>query len=241
MSNVVAIIFAGGRGERMGSTVPKQFLELDGKPVLAWTLELCQHHPRVDKIRVVAEKTNFPRVEEICKRYSISKLAGISEGGATAQDSIYSGLVASRDANDGDDAIVLLHDGVRPWVDAGVITANIEAALESGSAVKYTPCYETILVSRDGKHIDSMPRRRESYTAQAPQTFRLGAILAAHEQIRKRPEGYEDMVDQATICNELGIPVRLVKGNRGNVKITTQEDIIFLEALIKTRRLGNGT
>ena len=91
------------------------------------------------------------------------------------------------------------------------------------------------MLSKDGAAIESIPPRSHSYTAQAPQSFRLGDILAAHERIRARPEGYEGMVDQATICFTLGIPVHLVPGNRGNVKITTPEDIVTLEALLKWR------
>ena len=95
-------------------------------------------------------------------------------------------------------------------------------------------------VSKDGQEIDALPYRRESYTAQAPQSFRLGDILAAHEKIRARPEGYTDMIDQATICWSLGIPIHLVPGNRGNIKITTPEDIVMLEALLMASRLHPG-
>lgn len=234
-----AIIFAGGSGTRMGAAVPKQFLPLAGKPVLAWTLELFQKHPAIDRIRIVAAQENFGRVAEICDVYGISKCAGLAPGGETAQDSIYAGLRAAADGGDGDDAIVLLHDGVRPYVTADTITANIETARQCGNAVTHTPCYETIVLSRDGRKIDSLPYRRESYTAQAPQTFRLRDILEAHERIRARPQGYADMIDQATICWTLGIPIHLVPGNRGNIKITTREDIIMLDALIRARGDGN--
>ena len=131
---------------------------------------------------------------------------------------------------------MLLHDGVRPYVAPEVISDNIKSVEKYGSAVTYTPCFETIVLSRDGAAIDAIPTRRESYTAQAPQSFRLGDILAAHERIRARPEGYTDIVDQATLCFALGIPVHLVPGNRGNVKITTPEDIVTLEALLKWSR-----
>ena len=95
--------------------------------------------------------------------------------------------------------------------------------------------YSTIIQSKDGMAVDSIPQRSESYTAQAPQSFRLRDILAAHERIRARPGGYAGMVDQATICFTLGIPVHLVPGNRGNVKITTPEDLVTLGALMKWR------
>jgi len=230
----LTIIFAGGSGVRMGSAVPKQFLELGGKPVLAHTLELFERHPSIDGIYLVVNADYTARARALAEEHGISKLLGVAEGGASAQESIYNGLVfVSR--REPSDAIVLLHDGVRPYVTPEVITANVEAVEKYGSAITYTPCYETIVLSKDGAAIDAIPYRRESYTAQAPQSFRLGEILAAHERIRARPEGYTDMVDQATICFTLGIPIHLVPGNRGNVKITTPEDIVTLEALLKWR------
>ena len=230
----LAVVFAGGSGERMGGPVPKQYLELDGKPVLAHALELFERHPRIDGIYLVVSKDHVERAKGIAAKYGVSKLRGVAIGGATAQDSIYSGLkfVEERESAN---SIVLLHDGVRPYVLPEVISANIDAVERYGSAVTYTPCYETIVLSKDGVRVDVIPLRSESYTAQAPQSFRLGDILAAHERIRSRPEGYEGMVDQATICFTLGIPVHLVPGNRGNVKITTPEDLVTLGALMKWR------
>ena len=230
----IAIVFAGGVGARMGASVPKQFLELDGKPVLAHTLSLFQNHPMVDGIVLAVAPEYFGDCRALAAKYGIDKPLTFAECGATAQDSIYSGLKAAA-AKYPPETIVLLHDGVRPYVAPEVVSANIEAVGKFGSAVTYTPCYETIVLSEDGTTVSAMPYRRESYTAQAPQSFRLGDILAAHEKIRARPEGYTDMVDQATICWTLGIPIHLVPGNRGNVKITTPEDIISLDALLKAR------
>ena len=230
----VAIVFAGGVGARMGASIPKQFLELNGKPVLAHTLALFQNHPLVDEIVLVVSPGYFDDCRALAERYSISKPVTLAESGDSAQESIYSGLKAAA-ARFPPETVVLLHDGVRPYVMPEVITANIDAVEKFGNAITYTPCYETIVLSQDGHTISAMPYRRESYTAQAPQSFRLGDILAAHEKIRSRPEGYTDMVDQATICWTLGIPLHLVPGNRGNVKITTPEDIISLDALLRTR------
>ncbi len=230
----LAIIFAGGSGVRMGSAIPKQFLELGGKPVLAHTLELFERHPCIDGIYLVVNADYVERAPEFAQRWGVSKLCGVTAGGASAQESIYNGLTYAA-AREPADSIVLLHDGVRPYVTPEVISANVEAVEKYGSAITYTPCYETIVLSRDGAAIESIPPRSHSYTAQAPQSFRLGGILAAHERIRARPEGYEGMVDQATICFTLGIPLHLVPGNRGNVKITTPEDIISLDALLKAR------
>ena len=228
----IAIVFAGGVGARMGATIPKQFLEICGKPVLAHTLGLFQAHPEIDAIQIVAAKDCFSRVEEIVRRYEISKCCGIAGGGETAQDSIYNGLKAVA-AKHPADTIVLLHDGVRPYIKPEVISANIAGVKANGNAVTFTSCFETLVLSEDGKHISDIPPRRMSYSAQAPQSFRLGDILAAHEKIRQMPSGYTDMVDQATICWKLGIPINLVPGNRGNIKITTPEDLVVLEALIR--------
>lgn len=232
---ILAIVFAGGVGTRMGSDIPKQFLELDGKPVLAHTLGLFERHPRVDKIVLVVAPRYFDDCRALAAKYGVTKLCRLAACGDSAQDSIYSGLKAAAE-DFPPETTVLLHDGVRPYLEPQVIDANIDAVEKFGNAVTFTPCYETIVLSQDGEKISAMPYRKESYTAQAPQSFRLGDILAAHEKIRARPEGYVDMVDQATICFTLGIPIHLVRGNRGNVKITTPEDIVMLESLIKWQR-----
>lgn len=234
----IALIFAGGSGTRMGAPIPKQFLEIGGLPVLAHTLKLFQRHPEVDGIVLVTHPDYFERTRAICRDCGIEKLADVCEGGQTAQDSIYSGLECCA-AHYGPDTIVLVHDGVRPYVTGETISRNIAAVREFGSAVTIVPCYETVVVSPDGATIASMPERRESFVAQAPQSFRLGDILAAHGRIRRRPEKYEGMVDQATICFALGIPVHLVDGCRGNIKVTTKEDLVTLSALMEWRR-GNG-
>ena len=236
----VAVVFAGGVGSRMGSAVPKQFLELNGRPVLAHALGIFQSHPRVDRIILVAAPERFDDCLALAARYGITKLERLAACGDSAQASIYNGLRSAAELFP-PETTVLLHDGVRPYLEPWVVDANLDAVERFGSAVTYTPCYETIVVSKDGETISAMPYRRESYTVQAPQSFRLGDILAAHERIRARPEGYADMVDQATICWTLGLPIHLVRGNRGNVKITTPEDIVMLEALLRRQAAGGST
>lgn len=236
----IAIIFAGGSGMRMGADVPKQFLEINGLPVLAHTLRLFQSHPEIDAMYLVCNPDFRERSEQIVRQYGIAKIRKIVDGGASAQDSIYNGITAvAKDYPS--DSIVLLHDGVRPCVDADVISANIKSVKEHGNAVTYTPCVETLVISKDGQSISEIPYRRESYAAQAPQSFRLGDIIAAHEKIRASDGGYTDMVDQATICWKLGIPIHLVPGNRGNIKITTPEDVFAMRALLQYREdIRNG-
>lgn len=231
----IALVFAGGVGVRMGAAIPKQFLELNGRPVLAHTLELFQCHAEVDAIYLVVAKEHVDTVRKLAIDNGITKLKDIVFGGASAQESIYNGL-QSLIAVESPDSIILIHDGVRPYVERSVISANIAAAKEFGNAITYTPCYETIVLSSDGNTIEKMPYRRESYTAQAPQSFRLADILAAHDAIRKRQGGYTDMIDQATICHTLGIRLHLIPGNRGNIKVTTPEDLHMLGSLLAARK-----
>ncbi len=236
----VALVFAGGSGMRMGANQPKQFIEINGLPVLAHTLLLFQKHPHIDGIYLVCNAEFRERTEDVVRRFGIAKVCRVVDGGDSAQDSIYRGLKAVA-AVCADDTVVLIHDGVRPYVTPEVIDANIASVRENGNAVTYTPCYETLVISRDGREVSEIPRRRESFTAQAPQSFRLGDILAVHEKVRSMPSGYADLVDQATICWTLGIPIHLVPGNRGNLKITTREDVYILRALLNYHEdLSNG-
>ena len=230
----LAIIFAGGSGTRMGSDIPKQFLQLVDRPVLAHTLGIFQSHPEIDGIYLVVHRDWEAEARKIAADYGITKLRGIAFGGASAQESIYNGLCYAAE-RESPDAVVLLHDGARPYLTPQVIADNIAAVRRYGNAVTYTPCFETLVLSRDGQKVDGIPARRESYSAQAPQSFVLKDILGIHAKIRQRPEGYEDMVDQATICFTLGIPVHLVQGCRGNVKLTTPEDLVTLAALLEWR------
>jgi 2-C-methyl-D-erythritol 4-phosphate cytidylyltransferase len=228
----IACIFAGGKGVRMGAGIPKQFLEINGKPILIHTLQLFQYHDEIDKIYISTLKDYIPYVQQLVDEYHIRKVCAIVPGGDSAQDSIYNCLKAVEKEND-PDSIVLLHDGVRPYVSYDVISRNIEGVKKNGNAITSTACYETIMVSKKGDVVDSVPYRKETFAGQAPQSFYLKDILDAHEKIRKRPEGYENMVDSCTIIRTLGQTAYMVEGNRGNIKVTTPEDVYMFRALLQ--------
>ena len=228
----IAIVFAGGSGVRMGSGIPKQFLEVDGKPILIHTLRLFQYHKKIDRIYLSVLEDYIPYAQSLIEEYRITKVAGIVAGGKTAQDSIYIALQKAAEENDGD-SVVLLHDGVRPFVSDDVISENINSVLEKGNAITCTPCYETILLSKTGESVDSVPYRKETYAAQAPQSFFLKDIIAYHDRIRATENGYENMVDACTIIRSLGVEAHMVKGNRGNIKVTTPEDVYIFRALLQ--------
>ncbi len=228
----IAIIFAGGSGVRMGAGLPKQFLEINGKPILIHTLQLFQEHEEIDKIYLAMSRDYLRFTEQLVLDYHIDKIAAIVEGGVTAQDSIYNALARAREENP-EDSIVLIHDGVRPFVEYSVISDNIESVRKYGSAITSTLCYETIMISKDGLKVDDLPLRKESYAAQAPQSFYLKDIIEAHEMIRSRETRYENMVDACTIYRALGRQPHIVLGNRGNIKVTTPEDVFMFRALIQ--------
>ncbi len=228
----IAMIFAGGSGVRMGAGIPKQFLEINGRPILVHTVRIFQYHDRIDKIYISTLKEYIPYVRELVNEYHLTKVADVVAGGATAQDSIYNCLKRSQ-KEDPEDSIVLLHDGVRPSITYDVISNNIDGVMEKGNAITCTSCYETILISEDGETVSRVPYRKETFAAQAPQSFYLKDIIEAHEEIQKRPEGYTDMVDACTIYKTLGRDVNMVEGNRGNIKVTTPEDVYMFRALLQ--------
>lgn len=228
----IAIVFAGGSGVRMGAGLPKQFLEVNGKPILVHTMQLFQYHKKIDKIYVSVLEDYIPYVESLVQEYRLSKVACILAGGKTAQDSIYGALKKAEEENEGD-SIVLLHDGVRPFVSYDVISENIRSVKKYGSAITCTPCYETVLLSSSGETVEKVPYRKETFSAQAPQSFYLKDIIRVHDTIRASETGYENMVDACTMFTSLGMQTHMVQGNRGNIKVTTPEDVYTFRALLQ--------
>lgn len=235
MRNNIAIVFAGGTGQRLSrgeKSVPKQFLKINDKPIIVHTLELFQKHEQIDKIYIAIHPDYYDYMQDLVKFHYITKTAGIVKGGVTGQDSIYNALVLARKENSGD-SIVLIHDGVRPNITQDVISRNIECASENGNAITCTSCFETILISDNNVNPKTVPYRKNTYAAQAPQSFILDEILEAHEITREKNPDYVDIVDSCTLYKTLGKTTFMIGGNRGNIKITTIEDLYILRALIR--------
>ena len=231
----IAIIFAGGIGQRLKNeenSTPKQFLKINDKPIIIRTLELFQTHKDIDKIYISIHPDYYEYMQELVKYYYITKTAGIVNGGKTGQESIYNALKLAQKENP-QDSIVLIHDGVRPNITEEVITKNIECTKKNGNAITCTSCFETILISENGINPEHVPYRKDTYAAQAPQTFHLGEVIEAHEITRKTNPNYTDIVDTCTLYKTLNKKTFMVKGNRGNIKITTIEDLYILRALIR--------
>lgn len=230
MNNV--LIFAGGAGRRMNSrSKPKQFLKLYGKEIIIHTLENFQNHPEVDNIVVVCIKGWITYLQKLLAQYGMDKVRLIVAGGKTGQESIYNGLCALSDFAP-EDSVVLVHDGVRPFVTDTLISDCIKSVKKNGSAITVTPATETI-VELDGKKINNITDRSKCYLAKAPQCFYLGQLLAAHEKAIK--DGNTNMIDSASLMRHYGHKLFVVPGAADNIKITTPADFYTFRALYDAR------
>lgn len=229
----IAIIFAGGTGQRMHGGIPKQFLKVCGKEIIIHTLELFEDNKNIDEIYVVCIESWINNLKKLIKKNEINKVVEILPGGNTGQDSIFIGLEAAKKNNE--NAIVLIHDGVRPLVTEQVINRCVKAVENYGSAITSTPCYETPLTSHNGEIVEEMPSRKIMYTAQAPQCFYLNDIYNAHVEERKINPEYENIVDSCGLMFKRGIKCHLIEGNRGNIKVTTPEDFCTLIGNLNAR------
>lgn len=225
-----ALIFAGGTGKRMNSRAkPKQFLDIHGKPVIIYTLEQFEYHEDIDNIVIVCLKSWIGELETMLQRFGIMKVTKIVPGGETGHDSIYNGLVAMKETAFDDD-IVLIHDGVRPLITERLISENIDSVRRYGNAITSEAARESVVQSKDGITIDSVPPRDEMYVAKAPQSFRYGDIMALYE--RAHEEKFKS-IDSAHLCSRYHYPIHLVPSPNYNVKITEPTDFFVVRALME--------
>ncbi len=227
----IGVIFAGGIGQRMKTTKrPKQFLEMHGKPIIIYTLEIFEQHPEIDAIVVACVQDWIPYLEELLARFHITKVKKVVPGGDTGQMSIYNGLAAAKEVAGDEKSGVLIPDGVRPLINADVLTNNIQSVKEHGSAITSAVVKETIMVVKDDNSIDYVPDRSHSRVAKAPQSFWLEDILSVHQ--RAQQEGIFDFIDSCTMMKHYGHNLYLIDGPYENIKITTPDDFYTMRALL---------
>lgn len=209
---------------------PKQFLELNGKPIIIYTLELFDNHPAIDAIVVACIESWIPFLEKMLRKFEIGKVRRIVPGGATGQDSIYNGLVAAEEIAGAADDVVLIHDGVRPLITEETISDNIAKVRAEGSCITCVPATESFVVTQPDGSME-IPERANSLIARAPQSFLLNDILAVHRQALS--EGRHDFIDSCTMMNHYGRKLGTVIGPMENIKITTPTDFFVLRAMVK--------
>jgi len=223
-----ALIFAGGTGKRMNSrSKPKQFLEMHGKPIIIYTLEHFEYHDEIDDIVIVCLADWIEELKGLLKRYGITKVVKIVPGGATGHDSIYNGLVAMKDIAKSND-IVLIHDGVRPLINAELISKNIKTVKKYGNAITAEAVRESVVRSVDGEKITDVPHRDEMYTAKAPQSFYYNDIMALYEKAQREKH---KTIDSAHLCSIYNVPMHMVASTKNNIKITEPADYYVYRAL----------
>ena len=228
-----ALIFAGGSGTRMNSkSRPKQFLQFYGKELIIHTLENFQNHDEIDGIAVVCIEEWIPYLNKLLEKYGIDKVKAIVSGGVTGQESIFKGLKAIKTFDKDEKSIVLIHDGVRPFINEDVISSCIKTVKEKRSAITVVPATETIITSEDGK-ISTITDRSKCCLARAPQCFYLDDILDAHHKAIK--DGNLNMIDSASLMKFYGHELYTVQGNADNIKITTPTDFYTFKALYEVR------
>nr|WP_302706028.1 IspD/TarI family cytidylyltransferase [uncultured Dialister sp.] len=227
----IALLTAAGVGSRMHQDIPKQFLNVDNKPILVYTLEAFQKHPSIDEICVVILRGWENILEAYARQFNISKLKYVVQGGATGQESIFNGLCEIR-KHLSDDDIVMIHDGNRPMVSQEMITNSLVTYEKYGDAVAAIPCTEVVFVvdSPESQTSTKSIERNSLRRTQTPHTYRLGDIWEAQEKAKKL--GYTNMAACPSLMEKLGRASHFSLGSEKNLKITTVEDIEIFRALL---------
>ena len=233
----IAIVLAGGSGHRMGQAVPKQFLHVYGKPVIVYTLERFQNHPLIDAIEVVCLDGWHDALWAYAKQFNISKLQWVENGGETGQESIRNGVFnLEGKAEDGD--IIVIHDGIRPIVDAPVLTDVIQKAAKYGNGISSLPYNEQIFivnpvnVKTTKQYIPRETLRRVS----TPQAYKFKCLDEAYHKAFENGIGIYGSAYTNTMMVELGETLFFAAGSDKNIKLTTEDDLEMFKAYLKTER-----
>lgn len=228
-----ALIIAGGVGARMGQDIPKQFLSVNDKPVIVYTMEAFQRHPQIDSIAVVCVEGWADVLRAYSRQFGITKLDLVVPGGENGQSSIRNGVFAVEEAQ-GPDGLVLIHDAIRPMVSADVISDCIDVAKKYGNAITVIPCAEAMLTTDDGIVSTGQHPRDNLKRTQTPQAFRVGDICTLHREALE--QGITNSVASCTLMVEMGREVFFSAGSEKNIKLTTVEDIDIFKALLTAQR-----
>lgn len=230
-----AIVLAAGQGSRMKSSVQKQYLDLNGKPVLYYSLRAFETSELVDEILLVTGEGQVEYCkEEIVEKYALKKVKEILVGGKERYESVYHALCAMEMEPDAKEGVVLIHDGARPFVDGGIIERAYSAAVQYGACVIGMPVKDTIKIADDKKFAQNTPDRSLVWMIQTPQAFEWKIVKKAYDLMMQ--EHCTQVTDDAMVVEQmLGHPVKLIEGSYNNMKITTPEDLPIAETLMRMK------
>ena len=229
-----AIVLAAGSGTRMGAGQPKQFLDLEGKPLVWYSLSCFQESEQIHAVVLVTSEdaVDYCR-KEIVEKYGLTKVKAVTAGGKERCDSVYAGLKALDILEEAVD-YVLIHDSARPFVEDAILSRSIEAAQETGACTVAVPSKDTVCLSDAVNSITSVPDRRNVWIVQTPQVFSFSLILRAHEALRQREGGLDGITDDAMVVRRaFGTEVKLALGSYRNIKVTTPEDLAVARGFLR--------
>lgn len=229
----IALIIAGGSGNRMHQDIPKQFLTVNERPVIIYTLEAFERHPEIDAIAVVCIEGWEQVLWAYAKQFDITKLKYVIPGGENGQASIRNGVYELEKYFSEED-IVLIHDAIRPMVSAEIISDCIRVTARYGNAITVIPCAEAMMQTEDGKISTGSYSREKLKRTQTPQGFRIGNICDLHR--RALGQGITNSVASCTLAIEMGEQVHFSTGSEKNIKLTTVDDIDIFKALLVAKR-----
>lgn len=234
----IAIILAGGTGTRVGEETPKQFIDIYGKPVIAYTIECFQNHTEIDGIEIVCVENYKNMLENIIETNGFSKVKWLAKGGRTFQESVISG-VENLESHVSDDDIVLIHYAASPFVSEEIITDGIRVAKEKGNCVSATPCYLLLGSNDDGVQSTRWVDRDKVMQLNSPQCFRYGYVKQLYQEARERGILEEVEPHTTSLMYRMGRTIYFAKGNQTNIKITTKEDLELFKGWILLKRASN--
>lgn len=229
----IALIIAGGTGERMHQNIPKQFINVEDKPVIVYTLQAFQNHPDINEIWVVCIDGWCHILKAYAMQFNITKLSGVVIGGETGQDSIRNGVYAIAENHEEED-LILIHDAIRPMLSTDIISDCIVTARKYGNAVVAIPCTEVMLMTEEGLTATKNIERDRLKRTQTPQAFKLGDLIKVHKKALE--QGIKNERASASLFVKFGYTIHFSQGSEKNLKLTTSEDIDIFKALLHAKR-----
>lgn len=228
------LILAGGVGQRMRRTgMPKQFLEVFGKPIIIYTLQKFEYCGDIDEIVIACHVSWKEHMESMIKRYGLKKIKAIISGGKDRQESVLNGLHYIQSQGAADDDVVIIHDGVRPLIQESILSENIRVAKKYGNAMTVRPVIESVVITNnDEAGFDAFKKRDDTYSLTSPQSFQLQVMMKAYEDIKGKNTPMP-LLDSALVFTYLGNNIHIIKENNNNIKVTTPEDYYILKAMLE--------
>lgn len=228
------LILAGGVGQRMRRTgMPKQFLEVFGKPIIIYTLQKFEYCEDIDKVVVACHSSYIEYMESLLQRYGIKKVKAVISGGKDRQDSVLNGLKYIQRDSVSEDDVIVIHDGVRPLIQDSIISENVRIAKKYGSAMTVRPVIESVVItSREEAAFEDFKKRDDTYSLTAPQSFKISILTKAYKDIEGKDTPMP-LLDSALVFTYLGNDIHIIKENNNNIKVTTPEDYYILKAMLE--------